>query len=658
MAIVRSKKIFVYGLNSERKAILEFLHQKGVVELTGTENNDALGSIATAKSISQFDGMLNTTRSALEVLDKYAPEKTGMFTSRRILPMGRYSIKTSSYEKALKSALEINQFADKIHENAENIRRIEAKQAALQPYLSLDLPMKVAETRHTYIKMGMLMGSWTRDDIQRAFSENGVDGVYFDVLESNKEETYIWFEYLKDQQKEVFAFLQSTGLQEPSFSLSKHTPKKKTEILEQAKKDLASQSGEFEKKLSACGDRRSDLELLYDHIELRREKYTALSKIGVTESSFVLEGFILDTDAEKTRQALESKYTAYVELEQPEDLDAAPEAFKNNAFVAPVEGITETYSMPNKYDVDPNPIMAFFYYCFFGMCFSDAGYGILVMLACGILGFGKVLEPHKRKSFKMFFYCGISTTFWGLMYGSFFGDAISSFSGGQYTLTPLWIDPISEPLTLLIFSVGIGLITCIIGLGVKFYVLVKQGKVKDAIYDQLCWMLILGGVGVLAVGAAVGIQAVLYAGVVVAIIGVAILVIFHGRDKKNPIMRVLGGILGIYDVTSYVGDILSYSRLMALGLTTGVIGNVVNLLGPVFGELVFGESPLAMIVVVIVFILGHLINFALNMLGAYVHTNRLQYVEFFSKFYEGGGRKFVPFGMNTKYHKFTEEKNN
>jgi V/A-type H+-transporting ATPase subunit I len=180
--------------------------------------------------------------------------------------------------------------------------------------------------------------------------------------------------------------------------------------------------------------------------------------------------------------------------------------------------------------------------------------------------------------------------------------------------------------------------------------------IAGAVCDTLSWIIILGGIGVLAIGAAAGINIVLNLGIWLAVGGLALLVCTHGRHHKNIFMKIFGGVIGIYDITSYVGDILSYSRLMALGLTTGVIASVVNLLGPEFGKLLFGDSPLAMIVVVLIFVAGHLVNFALNMLGAYVHTNRLQYVEFFSKFYEGGGRKFVPIKMNTKYYKFSEEK--
>lgn len=654
MAVVKSKEIYLYGLNSQRKAIMETLQKKGVIEVERMELKDsALHHAETAQRISQFDSYIGSAQRAIEVLDQYAPEKTGLFSSREELPMERYHMKEEESEQALKSALKTLRYADRIHENAESMRKIDSKLIALRPYMELDVPMQITETERAFIRTGTLAGERSRDEIEAILTEHGMDDVHMEIIASSKEQTAIWMIYLKERQKEMIPFFQEIGLQEPSFSLSHHVPKRKTEVLMEAKEALKKETVELEEKIRALAPQRSRIKLLYDHLELRKEKYRILAHMGVSEHAFVLKGYVLTTHAEQVKKSLEHHFDAFVEISEPENPDEAPEAFRNNAFARPVEDITEMYSMPSATDVDPTPIMSFFYYFFFGMMFSDAGYGIMVMIACGLLGFGKFLEPHKRRMFQMFFYCGVSTTFWGLMYGSFFGDAITVFSGGTAAMSPLWIDPVKEPLNLLIFSVAVGLVHVCIGLGVKFYQQIKQKQIVDGICDTLSWIIILGSLGVFAVGASFSIPVVSNIGIGGAIGGLVLLVATHGRHNKNIVMKIFGGILGIYDITSYIGDILSYSRLMALGLTTGVIASVVNLLGPVFGDLVFGDSPLAVIIVVLVFIVGHLVNFAINMLGAYVHTNRLQYVEFFSKFYDGGGRKFVPFRMDTKYYRFS-----
>ncbi|HBU12770.1 MAG TPA: V-type ATP synthase subunit I, partial [Clostridiales bacterium] len=561
----------------------------------------------------------------------------------------------------------IIRLSEKLHENAENTRRADAKQIALAPYLKLDVPMQAVETKYTKIQSGILAGHWTEREIETVLADQGIDRVHFEILETQKEYTSAWFMYAKDIQKEMFAAFQSMGLAEPAFSLSHHIPSKKVEVLEQAKKDLAKQAAQIKKEIAGYGDARREIELLHDHLVMRREKYDVLARVGLTESTFVMEGYVLAPQAEKVKDALEGQYNVYVELAEPQPEEDAPVAFKNNGFVAPVEGITQTYSMPGRTDVDPNPIMAFFYYFFFGMMFSDAGYGLLMAVGCLILGYGKVLEPAKRAPFRMFFFCGLSTIFWGFMYGGFFGDAThtisSTFFGGNTVLQPLWMDPTREPLMLLVFSVMLGLIHLLIGIGIKVYTLLRDKHVLEAIADNLIWMVILGFILLLATGMFLSTggtavpTAVNTIGLYGLIGGLVLLVVLKTIagikvQKKKAFAAVFGGILSIYDVTGYIGDMLSYSRLLALGLATGVIANVINMMGAMFS----GAPGIGPVLFGVIFVLGHIVNFAINALGAYVHTMRLQYVEYYSKFYEGGGELFRPFKMDTKYYKFADEK--
>ena len=327
--------------------------------------------------------------------------------------------------------------------------------------------------------------------------------------------------------------------------------------------------------------------------------------------------------------------------------------FSNNSFFGAVEQITSDYSMPSKNDIDPNPIMAFFYYLFFGMMFSDAGYGIILMIACGILGFSGVLERKKRRIYKMFFYCGVSTTFWGIMYGSFFGDLIDTvskvFFNSNISLKPVLLNPTQKPLELLIISVAFGVVHILTALSISFYIKWRQNKKIDAICDSGFWIMVISGIGMYCIGFT-GVGALKSIGIFLTLTGFFGLILTGGRNKKNIFGKIFGGVLSLYDITSYIGDALSYSRLMALGLATGVIASVINVLGSLGGKGVVG-----VIVFVVVSVFGHGLNFAINCLGAYVHTNRLQYVEFYQKFYEGGGRRFNPFAMNTRYYNFSHK---
>jgi len=265
---------------------------------------------------------------------------------------------------------------------------------------------------------------------------------------------------------------------------------------------------------------------------------------------------------------------------------------------------------------------------------------------------------------RMFLYCGISTVFWGVVFSSYFGDAVDAvsqtFFGVHKTIPPLWFSPTTYPMKMLVFSMVLGLLHLFTGLGMKMVQLLKKKQYLDAIYDCVFWLVLLTssvvllmsmqmfvdiiGVSYKVGGTAAKVAAVLAVASALGIIATA------GRESKNLFKRFLKGLYALYGITGYLGDVLSYSRLLALGLATGVIGTVINKMGAMAGS-----GVLKIVIFIVVFMVGHILNFAINILGAYVHTTRLQYVEFFGKFYEGGGRKFRPFQGITKYYKIKEK---
>lgn len=648
------EKITIYGLNQCRKPLLEMLHKLETVQIEQIDC-DALGVSRqeTEKSIAQFDAHLASAGQALEILGAYAPVKTGMFYKRKPMDAASYSMASTEYDAVSKEIHTILRHSKKIKENEDSIGRILAKQAALQPYRKLDIPMNSRGTKDTRIRVGTLNGAWDMERLLGAMQAADVDRCHAEILSVSKEQTAVWFIYPKEKEEQYRAFLQEIEFMEPAFSLSHHTPEKKIAVLEEAKAGLQQEIIAAKAEIEKAAQKRDEIELFYDHLVMRKEKYEVLAKAGLTEHTFLITGYIPKKATGDVQKMLEEKFSCYVELQTPAEDENPPVAFSNGPLVSPVEGITGDYSMPGKGDIDPNPIMAWFYYFFFGMMFSDAGYGLLMMIACGLLGFGNFLEKGKRRMYKMFFFCGVSTTFWGIMYGSFFGDMIqtvsNTFGSGNVAFKPILMDPVAKPLELLIMSVAFGMIHILFALGIKFYMLWKQGQKLDAIFDVGFWMLVLSGASVMAAGMGFGIDIVGTIGIWMAVIGAVGLLLTQGRSKKNIFAKLAGGVLSLYDITSYVGDVLSYSRLMALGLATGVIASVINVLAALAGPSVVG-----VIAFVAISVVGHALNFAINMLGAYVHTNRLQYVEFYQKFYEGGGRKFEPFAMHTKYHHFSK----
>ncbi len=242
--------------------------------------------------------------------------------------------------------------------------------------------------------------------------------------------------------------------------------------------------------------------------------------------------------------------------------------------------------------------------------------------------------------------------FWGALFGGWFGDffqvAAKTVFHKEITINPIWFNPIDDPTRLLIWSLIFGVIHLFLGMGIKAGMLIKRGQWKDAVFDIFSWYMVIAGAAMWLAGSSIS-QAIVKPGMYLAIIGAVILLLTGGRNNKG-IGKVTGGLSALYNITSYISDILSYSRLLALGLATGVIATVVNTMGSLAGGGVFGT-----IVLLIVFVIGHTFNLAINALGAFVHSSRLQYIEFFGKFYEDGGDMFEPLRKNTKYIRITSD---
>lgn len=635
--------ITVYGLRDGRKSVMETLQKLGCVELSVCEKEGLLKANVT-DNLQSFERFIAQAKQALALLDEINPEKTGMFSEAEALDCDLYSLSKQEIEKMSKTVSEINLLDKKISEQESEIAKLLATTGSYEAWKDLDVPMNLNSFKNVSISLYTINSFVDEDMISKMLSQ--ISGVHFEIISRKGDLSCIWLMYLNEVSDKVHKTLRENGYVPPACSLSHLEASEKVKRINNKIEDIKKQNEEFKKTLCDLSQKRREIKIFHDYMKVRYEKYKNLEKLSHTGETFILEGYVPENRAEQVAKKLQEK-SCYVDIRPLRDDEEAPVLFKNNAFSRPVEGITKTYSMPVRRDIDPNGIMAFFYYLFFGMMFSDAGYGLLVMLATGYMAF---IKKFKKDTMMMFFFCGVSTTFWGLMYGSFFGDLIYRFSltfmGKEFALSPIWIDPVKEPLLLLIFSIVLGLIQIIVGLGINFYEDWRSGEKVSAVCDTGSWIFILTGIAAFAGGFASGIEIIKTVGIVLATLGAATVILMKARDTKNPIVRIFNGILGLYDITSFVSDILSYSRLMALGLATGVIAQVVNIMGTLAGKSVIG-----VIMFILVFIVGHLLNFAINMLGAYVHTNRLQYVEFYSKFYQGGGREFAPLKMDTEYFK-------
>lgn len=671
MAVMPMQRIGIYALKSRRKPILELIQRRGVVEIHAEKAEDAVfRQTDTAPAKARFENNTSTLQAALEALDKLEPEKKSLLApleGRTPIPLSRYEETAGAAGKTLRAASRVNALWKKCADDRAEILRLEAQIRMLEPWSRLDVSMRTTGTASTAAFIGSFPAEYTEEALKAEIARGApeIDGVAVEVLSAGTQQTCAFLLCHASNGAKLEAFLRSIGFTYPA-DRSKKPPQARMQDLNARIEKLRAEIDGAEAEIRTYAALRGAMQYTIDYFSMRIEKYDVLGRLWQSPHVFVITGYIPAESAPALEKELTEKFEAYVELETPAEDEDVPVKLKNNAFAAPVEGVLESYSMPGRKEIDPSTLMAVFYYFLFGMMLSDAGYGLLMVIGCGIaLAKFKNMEESLRKFLKMFLYCGISTVFWGAMFGSFFGDAVTvigkTFFNVDIAIPALWFMPLNEPMRLLLFSFLIGVIHLFAGLGAQFYQLARQGLWKDAIFDVVFWYMLVGG-GILyllsmqmfadmvslgfTLPAAVG-----TAGAIAAGIGAVGIVLTAGRESRSPFKRLLKGLYGLYGVSSYLSDILSYSRLLALGLATGVIASVFNQMGAMLGN-----SPAGVAVFVFAFLVGHTLNLGINVLGAYVHTNRLQFVEFFGKFFEGGSRKFNPFSAKTKYFKITEEK--
>ena len=671
MAVMPMQRIGIYALKSRRKPILELIQRRGVVEIHAKKAEDAVfRQTDTAPAKARFENNTSTLQAALEALDKLEPEKKSLLApleGRTPIPLSRYEETAGAAGKTLRAASRVNALWKKCADDRAEILRLEAQIRMLEPWSRLDVSMRTTGTASTAAFIGSFPAEYTEEALKAEIARGApeIDGVAVEVLSAGTQQTCAFLLCHASNGAKLEAFLRSIGFTYPA-DRSKKPPQARMQDLNARIEKLRAEIDGAEAEIRTYAALRGAMQYTIDYFSMRIEKYDVLGRLWQSPHVFVITGYIPAESAPALEKELTEKFEAYVELETPAEDEDVPVKLKNNAFAAPVEGVLESYSMPGRKEIDPSTLMAVFYYFLFGMMLSDAGYGLLMVIGCGIaLAKFKNMEESLRKFLKMFLYCGISTVFWGAMFGSFFGDAVTvigkTFFNVDIAIPALWFTPLNEPMRLLLFSFLIGVIHLFAGLGAQFYQLARQGLWKDAIFDVVFWYMLVGG-GILyllsmqmfadmvslgfTLPAAVG-----TAGAIAAGIGAVGIVLTAGRESRSPFKRLLKGLYGLYGVSSYLSDILSYSRLLALGLATGVIASVFNQMGAMLGN-----SPAGVAVFVFAFLVGHTLNLGINVLGAYVHTNRLQFVEFFGKFFEGGSRKFNPFSAKTKYFKITEEK--
>ena len=671
MAVLQMQRISICALKRDRKAILEQLQSMGVMEMhqvaqdeTGFEKMD------TQSAKVSFEKRVQLTENALDVLNQYAPEKKSMFASLE----GNELIDKADWDEVAVKQEAVMDVADlliadhkKIAEAQAEIVKLQTQIESLAPWMSLEVPMNYPGTKKTAMFLGTIAADMTLEMLYEKIAEDNPDLEAFDisVISQDRDAVYLSVFCLKEQAAEVENALRTCGFSRPAM-VSEEIPAERKQKLEAQIAQIQAEIAGIKDDINAHAKDREELKIIGDYYRMRAEKYEVLGTLPQSKRTFIISGYAAKEVIPAVEKAIGEAYDCVIDVEELKEDEEPPVLLKNNGFSESVEGVLESYGLPHKGEIDPTTIMSFFYVFFFGMMLSDAAYGAIIAIVClVVLKKFPRMSAGMRKSMKMFMYCGLSTLVWGVLFGGYFGDVVdvvsSTFFGKELTIKPLWFAPLNDPMKLLIYSMGFGLVHLFVGLGIKGYMLLKDGKVLDFFCDIVLWYIFLIGLILMLlpsdIFASIAQTKIVFPAALVtlskalAIIGAVGLLLMSGRSSKNPALRLALGAYDIYNITGWLSDVLSYSRLLALGLATGVIASVVNQMGSMLGKSVFG-----VILFIVVFIVGHTMNLAINLLGAYVHTNRLQFVEFFGKFYEGGGKPFEPFRAETKYVDIKEEK--
>ncbi|MBQ2752468.1 MAG: V-type ATP synthase subunit I [Oscillospiraceae bacterium] len=542
-------------------------------------------------------------------------------------------------EKAVKAAEQIEKLIKQAEDAAALAANAEAKISALAPWKELDIPLDYEGSENAVFIMGVLPAAVELELIAAELAEQ-TPAAQLELIASDTEQHYITLFAHKEQYQTAVSVLRSKGFAAASFKGSGNTPAEEIELLTEQRRLSKKQAEEVRAKIAEFSPMRQSIAAAIDAYTQKALQDSLLSASARTEKTVLLTGWVPEDAQQPVAELLQQLGCGY-ELRDPEEGEEPPTAYRNNKFTEPFLAVTDMYGTAAYGSViDPNPLMSFFYFVFFGFIMADAMYGLLMFFGCWFYLKKKRPAGTMQRMLKLFMYCGVSTFVAGVLTGGWFADLATAVSGGKVVIPALWFEPLADPMKMLIFSLGLGAVQIVIGMGLSAWRSIKQGQLMDAVLDVGSWYIVFIGIGLFALGVPVG-------GYLMGL-GLLLLLLTGGRKNKG-LGKITGGLGKIYNITGFLSDLLSYSRIMALGLSGAVVGQVVNKIATM------ATGIPGVILFIAVFVFGHIFNLAIGLLGAYVHTSRLQYIEFFGRFFEGGGRQFKPLENNTKYVEIIKE---
>lgn len=656
MPVVEMRKLVLIGNSSERESLIKLLHTEECAQIVaavkpeGTRYADKQSALEVfgakkAKIDFIFDLMKSCQIEAQSLIKakkiSYKPVKKPFLAGKPSLTMEEFYNTPSLEDGVYDVAERLTKLSEELIRNKANEIKLKNTVTQLLPYKDVDAKLEsFKDTANVCVMLGTVPSS-KKTAVQKAEDE-GAQILYFDagtvctVVCIFLKENYNAVAKILSDAEFTACTLNYTGVPKDVIAESE----KLAEANESMREKLIEQIISYEYILDDC-------KRLYDYYLIEERKLECEMQTSCTETSYILEAWVPVGKAKELDEALESSPLALTyEIREPLADEKPPTYVEDNAVVEPYQSVTNMFSAPAYREIDPNPFVAFFFFLFFGMMLADAGYGLVLMILTGIVLIKQRPPKGQASLVKIIFMGGLSTVIWGVIFGSYFG----------YSATDLgiwcWFNPIEQPMNMLFLSLGMGVFQMCFGLGINMVAMFKQKKPLDAISGTLSWYFMILGLA-LAFGSSL-IKAVTMpswvrtVGYVLLGVGVFLLMLSGALHKKGA-SKVSGAFARLYDIINFFSDLMSYTRIFGLGLASAVIGMVFNEIGSLMMNMI-PIKAIGVIVATVVFLIGHVFNIGINALGAYVHNSRLQFVEFFGKFYTGGGELFRPLGCEMKYY--------
>ena len=671
MAIAKIKKIELIGLNKDRDNLLGLLQKLGKVQLI---NIPQLDSVMRPRPAIQGPALLET-EEAISFLHSFQG-KAGFLE-------GIAAPKPVIYQEELKEIMnsfnwqgflkELSDLQNKHKITEQHREKLYQEKQILAPWQNLNIPL---DEPHSTQKCGVLYGILRAADYLNLFKDCQKEKIklFCEVVNQDKTNTYMVIIYIQDDFECLETLLKSRHFNFVTFSRHAGTVRNRFLEINRETMVLDDQIKDVRDEFVRLSKERFQLMVIHDYLSNINKLQETEGNLDKQQYTFILNGWIKASDVKALEKAIADNFKdAAIFISEPQG-ERAPIDLENKWIIQPFEFITKIYGMPKYNEIDPTPFLAPFFWLYFGLCVSDVGYGLMLIFICSFVLKKFKLGPQGLRFFRLFLFCGISTVIVGALMGSWFGDLLDIAGQANPLFLPLkrfkdslvLLDPLKEPTKLLGIALMFGIIQVWFGNIVAAIGNIKNKRYLDIALDQVPMLVFLFGLTGLGLNFLRLIDnthtnlfkySVLFSAIA--------LLLTQGRTEKGIGAKLFYGAYNLYNAFSgYLSDILSYSRLWALGLVTSVMASTVNLISVQFSQILVSTLPflnrlsffkilLSSAILIIIFVAGHTVSFFMNLLGAFVHPVRLQFVEFFSKFFKSGGESFKPFKVETKYINFS-----